>query len=125
MMDLKLNREKQAALKREYKEARRPAGVYQIKNMVTGKIFIGSSINVAGRINRHKAEFAFGSEGIPGLLADWHEYGGENFTFEVLEVLDGEYESDMALKEDLHLIERLWLEKYDPFGDKGYNVRET
>lgn len=124
-MGLKLNRERQASLKREYKETRRAAGVYMIKNTVTGKIFIGSSVNVAGRINRHKAEFFFGSEGIPGLLADWNEYGGENFTFEVLEVLDGEYESDAALKEDLHLLERLWLEKCDPFGNKGYNVRET
>jgi group I intron endonuclease len=124
-MGLTVNKERQAALKREYKETKLAAGVYQIKNTVTGKIFIGSSVNVEARINRHKAELGFGSEGIPGLQADWNKYGSEKFTFDVLEVLDDEYESDRELKEDLRLIEQLWLEKCKPFGDKGYNERES
>jgi len=106
-MDLKLNKERQAALKRDYKEMPLLSGVYRTKNEKTGKVFIGSSLNVTARINRHKAEFAFGSEKIPGLLDDWNKYGEGNFTFEVLEVLDGEYDSDTALKEDLVLLEQM------------------
>ena len=121
-----MDKSKQASLKRAYKETRRPAGVYRIPNEKTGKIFIGSSVDVTARINRHKAEFTFvGSHQNPKLLADVKEYGRENFTFEVLEVLDSEYESDAALLEDLKLLERMWLEKCSPFDANGYNTRES
>jgi group I intron endonuclease len=119
-----MDKKHQDYLKRTYKETRRPAGVYRIRNEKTGKLFIGSSVDVKARINRHKAEIFFaGNHVIPGLLADVKEYGAENFTFEVIEILDGEYESDAALLEDLKLLEQIWLEKCEPFGDNGYNTR--
>jgi len=119
-----MDKSRQAELKREYKENRRPAGVYQIKNTVTGKIFIGSSVDVNARINRHRAGFSFlDNHEIPGLIADVKKYGAENFTFETLDTLEGEYESDAALREDLKYLEQMWLEKCKPFGDRGYNAR--
>jgi group I intron endonuclease len=119
-----MDKARQKTLKRDYLEKPQFAGVYRIKNEKTGKIFIGSSVNVEARINRHKAEFAFGSEKIPGLLDDWKRYGDENITFEVLEVLDDDYESPSELKEYLVLLEKMWIEKCNPFGDKGYNILE-
>jgi group I intron endonuclease len=119
-----MDKSRQAELKRDYREAKRPAGVYQIKNEKTGKIFIGSSLNPNARINRHKQSFASLDQfEIPDLIADVKTYGQENFTFEVLETLDGDYDSDDALKEDLKLLERMYLEKCEPYGDRGYNVR--
>ncbi len=119
-----MDKARQAELKRAYMETKRPAGVYRIRNEVTGKIFIGSSVDVNARINRHKAGFAlFDKHEIPELIADVRQYGRENITFEVLETLDGEYDSDAALKEDLKLLEQMWLEKCEPYGDRGYNVR--
>jgi hypothetical protein len=79
---------------------------------------------VPGRINRHKAELFFGSEAIPGLLDDWKKYGAESFTFEMLDPLEGEYDTDSARLDDLKLLERIWLEKCSPFGDNGYNTLE-
>ncbi|MFA6472768.1 MAG: GIY-YIG nuclease family protein [Candidatus Latescibacterota bacterium] len=122
-----MDKSRQAELKREYKEAKRPAGVYQIKNEKNGRIFIGSSMNVNARINRHKQSFALldrlsDNFEIPDLVADVKTYGPENFTFEVLETLDGDYDTDDALREDLKLLEQMWLEKCNPFGDNGYNV---
>ncbi len=119
-----MDKSKQAALKREYKENRRPAGVYRIKNTANGKIFIGSSVDVQSRINRHKAGFAFlDSHENPNLIADGKKYGAENFIFGILETLEGEYEFDAALREDMKLLEQMWLEKCEPFGDNGYNKR--
>jgi group I intron endonuclease len=119
-----MDKSRQTALKREYKENRRPAGVYQIKNTLTGKIFIGSSVDVNARINRHKAGFAFlDSHEMPALIADVKKYGADAFTFEVLETLEGEYDSDAELREDLKLLEQMWLEKCEPFDERGYNTR--
>ena len=42
------------AAKLEYKLSHRPMGVFQIRNTTNGKIFVDSSINVPGKINRHK-----------------------------------------------------------------------
>jgi group I intron endonuclease len=125
-----MDKSRQTQLRREYKEAKRPAGVYRIKNEKNGRIFIGSSINVNARINRHKQSFALldsfsDNFEIPSMVADVKTYGLENFTFEVLETLDGEYDTDDALKEDLKLLEQLWLEKCNPFGNKGYNIQES
>jgi len=35
-------------LLREYKERRRPAGVFQVRNTANGKVFLGSSLNLDG-----------------------------------------------------------------------------
>ena len=32
---------------------------------------------------------------------------------------------EAALKEDLKLLERIWLEKCEPYGENGYNTRLT
>jgi hypothetical protein len=110
----------QAELKRLYKESTPPSGVYRIRNDATGRIFIGSSVNVNARINRHRSSLFFGSEEIPGLQSDWRAYGPERITFEVLDVLDGEYDSDDARKEDLRLLERMWREKSARNGETFY-----
>jgi group I intron endonuclease len=117
---------RQESLKRAYKETQRPAGVYRITNEKTGKIFIGASVDVNARINRHKAEFAFiDTHMVSRLLADVKQYGKDVFTFEVLELLEGEYETDAERREDLKILERIWLDKCRPFGENGYNTPET
>ncbi len=39
---------------REYKERVKPSGVYQVKNLVNGKVLLGSSLNLEGPLNRHR-----------------------------------------------------------------------
>ena len=41
-------------IKKQYKETVQPMGIFQIKNMQSGKLFIGSAMNIHGRINRIK-----------------------------------------------------------------------
>jgi len=47
-------------LKKEYKLNPPEAGIFQIKNRIKGKIFIGSAENVPGILNRHKFELKMG-----------------------------------------------------------------
>ena len=110
-------------IKKNYKISLTPMGVYQIKNLVTGKIFIGSSKNLQARINRHKFELKFGSEAIKDLQEDYNKYGEQNFSFEIIDELKPKEEPGINYKEDIAVLEQLWLEKLQPFDEKGYNIR--
>jgi len=60
---------------REYKERTIPAGIYQMKNTVTEKIFLGSSLNLEGPLNRHKFMLKIGSHPNKVLQKDWNDFG--------------------------------------------------
>ena len=108
-------------LKKNYKQTSTPMGVYQIKNLANGKIFISSSKNIPGRINRHKFQLKFGGEDIKELMEDYKKFGEENFSFEILDELKPKDEAGYDYTEDLEVLEELWLEKLQPFGERGYN----
>lgn len=106
----------------EYKERIKPAGVYQVRNMVTGKILLGSSLNLEGPLNRHKFMLKIGSHTNKVLQQDWDELGSENFAFEILEEVKLKDDPNFNINDELTLLEMIWLEKLEPFGDKGYNL---
>ena len=108
-------------LKREYKERPKPAGVFQIKNTANGKVFLGSSLNLEGPLNRHKFALTMGLHANAALQREWNEFGAGRFVFEILEVVKVKDDPDFNLVDELTLIEQIWLEKLQPFGDKGYN----
>ena len=111
-------------LKREYKETLRPMGIFQIRNMKNEKVFVGSSVNLDGIFNRHRFALNAGSFQSKILQADWNELGAENFAFEVLEEVFPRENPDYDYKSDIECLEDLWLEKLEPYGDKGYNERK-
>lgn len=106
-------------LKLNYKLSQRPMGIFQIRNLTNEKVFIGKSENLEGILNRH--EFALKANGHQNkqLQADWNELGEEKFAFEILEEL--EQREGLDNKKELEFLEDLWLEKLQPFGEKGYN----
>ncbi len=112
-------------LKRHYKDNPPDMGVYQIKNLANNKILIGSHKNLLSRINRHKFELKFGSEGNKGLLEDYKKYGENNFSFEIIDVLKPKDDPDYDYTEDLQVLEELWKEKLNPYGNNGYNQMEV
>lgn len=111
------------ALTREYKEAARPMGVYQIRNTVNGKMLIGSSVNLPAILNRHRAELRMGGHRNRELQKDWAEFGAEAFEFEVLDTLAPPDRPDYDPSGDLRALEELWLDKLSPFEERGYNAK--
>lgn len=109
-------------LKREYKERRKPAGVFQIRNTVNGKVLLGSSRNLEGPLNAHKFMLTIGSHRNEALQREWNEYGPESFVFEILEEVRIKDDPEFNLDDELTLLEQIWLEKLRPFGDRGYNT---
>ncbi len=99
-------------------------GVFQVRNLTNEKVYIASSVNIPGFINRIK--FQLNANVHPGksLQKDWNELGSENFAFEILEEVFPREDPDYDHKADLEFLENLWLKKELPFGDKGYNEKK-
>lgn len=114
-----MDRRKQ--LKREYKQLIPPMGVYQIRNTVNGRIFIGHSMNLKGNKNSYPLKLEFDSHHHQQLREDLKEHGIEAFVFEVLETVDTEKISKEMWRKEVSDMEDKWLEKLQPYGDKGYN----
>jgi len=106
---------------REYKDTLLPMGVFQIINKVNGKMLIGSSVNLPAILNRHSAELRMGSHSNLVLQKEWNQFGPENFQFNELEILEPADDPTYSPAEDLRILEKLWIEKLSPFGEKGFN----
>ena len=111
-------------LKKKYKETLTPMGVYKIENKINKKIFIGSSLNINARFNRHQMNLKFGSEEIKELLDDYNKYGPENFEYSVVDLLKRKEDPLYNYKSDLVDLENMWLEELQPYGEKGYNKKK-
>lgn len=112
------------SLIRQYKETRRPAGVFRVFNSVEGKSLVGSSTDLPSMLNRLKFQLTSRTTLMPELQRDWDRLGPDAFAFEVLDTLAPPADDrawDQAA--DLEELERLWIEKLQPFGERGYNKR--
>ncbi len=112
------------AAKLAYKASRRPMGVFQIRNLANEKIFVGSTMDLGAMFNRIRFQLYAGSHPNKPLEADWKRYGTGKFEFEVLEELFPREDQNYNYAADLETLEDLWLEKLEPYDDKGYNERK-
>lgn len=108
----------------EYKLSHRPMGVFQIRNTENEKIFVDSSVNVPGKFNRHRFALNAGVHRCKSLQADWNKFGETAFEFVTLEPVEPRDDANYDYAADLDVLEDLWLEKLEPYDDKGYNERK-
>ncbi|WP_276353328.1 GIY-YIG nuclease family protein [Cohnella caldifontis] len=121
-----LEKQRKKELADAYARSFRPMGVFQLRNTANGKIYVGAAMDLDGMRNR---VFFMGGQTEPFavLRQDWRQYGPESFAFEILDRLDPKEDSlasqaDLAkYKEELDALLELWLEKLQPYGDRGYN----
>jgi group I intron endonuclease len=118
--------DRRSELKLAYKNRPLSIGVYQLKNEKNGKILVGSSLNLDKAFNRFIFGLNYGDDIHlnKDLRKDWQEYGQENFSFKVLDQLKPSEDPLYNYKEDLATLEELWLEKLQPYDEKGYNQRK-
>ena len=113
---------KQAKL--AYKASRRPMGIFLIRNLVNDKIFVGSTLNLDAMFNRIRFQLAAGAHTNKALEEDWRRLGGGKFAFEVVEEIEPREDPNYDHAADLELLEDLWLEKLEPYDERGYNERK-
>jgi hypothetical protein len=115
---------KKKELKKEYQQNHTPMGVYQIRNIVNGKILIGSALNLTGALNSPKFQLNAGSHPNKTLQAEWREFGSKSFVFEILDELTATEGPGHDYRADLAFLEEFWLEKEQPYGERGYNQKK-
>ncbi len=106
-----------SAIKKAYKQAKRPMGVYRIRISQNDKVFIGVAVDFPGRFNRHKAELKFGSHRNTELQEIWNSFGESAIEFEVLDILDSEEDSKANPVEELKVLLDMWIQKLEETGD--------
>lgn len=108
-------------IKSNYKASKPPAGVFQIRNIVNGKIFIGTAQNIPGILNSNRFQLMSGTHPNSLLQAEWNSFGGSAFTFESLDELSISDIPRQNIRSDLAELQELWLDKLRPYGKRGYN----
>lgn len=101
----------------------RSMGIFQIRNKVNQKIYVGCSDNLEAAWESHKSRLDAGIHPNGGLQADYHKMGPDNFEFELVVQLSEENifmeDANAALDE----LEKSVLENLQPYDDKGYNKK--
>ena len=108
-------------IKREYRERKKPAGVFQIKNTANGKVLLGSSLNLEGPLNKHRFMLTIGKHRNASLQREWDTFGPEKFVFEILEEVRVKDTPGFSVEDELTLLEHIWMESLKPIGERGYN----
>ena len=87
------------------------SGIYQIRNKVNNKIYIGHSINITLRWYTHIDRLMNNTHDNKKLQEDFNTYGLSNFGFSILELLDGK--GRLIKKEQEYLNDIDFLDNYN------------
>lgn len=93
------------------------SGIYQIRNKINNKLYIGESIRISRRKNDHFQTLSVGKHHNQHLQNAVNEYGIENFDHSILERLDTRDKKILKAKEHEWC---LLLNTYS--SDYGYNI---
>lgn len=91
------------------------AVLYSIKNTITGKVYIGSSVRFSTRIKRHFASLAAGTHHNVSMQQDCDKFGTESFEYEIIELFNCD-------REHLYNIEQCKIDELRNEGFELYNI---
>lgn len=93
------------------------SGVYQIRNTINSKCYVGSTNNHLDRIRRHRRALRCGCHHSIHLQRAWNKYGEDAFSFEMIE----EVATDKLIEREQHWIDTM----KSASRDHGYNIAPT
>lgn len=99
-------------LKNAYQAKPAIGGVYSIQCSGNRRVWIKSTLNMAGQQNKFAFSISIHSCPDPGMRKEWIQYGEQSFSFAVLETLQKkETQTEAEFAEDISVLHTLWLEK--------------
>src|SRR5215470_794012 len=106
-------------LKKQYKLIHTPMGIYRIRNLTNDKVLVGAALNLPGIITSKTLQLRSGRHPNQKLQAEWNQFGSESFVFEVLDEMTATNGAGYDYRADLLALEDLWLEKLQPYDERG------
>jgi hypothetical protein len=91
-------------------------GVFCVRNLISRKAFVGSSVDLPAMLNRQRFQLEYGSHPNRALQRDWHELGPEAFSFETLDHLTPSAQPGYDPTEDLKTLEAMWRDTISQTG---------
>jgi hypothetical protein len=114
--------------KLDYKNRKPNMGIYQITNRDNGKIYVASSRNLDGTLSRFEMALKHNwgwDAANHELNREMKEQKPEHFILEILDRLKPNDDPYYNYSEDLKTLEELWLERLQPYDERGYNKRKV
>jgi hypothetical protein len=111
-------------IKKLYKQKPPDMGIYQVKNLASGKIYIGRAMDLNGKLNSERFQLKNGMHMNRELQKDFADLGEETFAFEVADRLRPKDGPGHDLGQELKELEDIWLDKLQPYGGMGYNKKK-
>lgn len=100
------------------------SGIYTITNNMTGKLYIGESLDIYRRWHdEHIPQLRKNRHYNKELQNDFNEYGEENFNFEILERYSEE--NPITTKARILILESYYVTQFKKSGVDLYNVENT
>ena len=90
------------------------SGIYKLANIVNGKVYVGSAVNLGKRKEHHYACLRHNKHKNERLQRSWNKHSEKSFEFSILEYVED--------KNNLIEREQYWMDFYDVAGDDGYNI---
>ncbi len=116
-----MDKQRKKELKQQAQQIEIYMGVVKITNTANGKIYVVSYPDLRDKWQFIQNALNSGTYSSGALVRDWKEYGHDAFRYEVLEQTAQQGESREEIGRLLRQMQRPWLEKLQPYGEKGYN----
>src|SRR5580658_4841164 len=91
----------------------RVSGIYEIRNSINGKRYIGSAVCLRNRAKKHLHDLRYGYHHSAKLQRAWNKYGESAFTFKILE---------LVVPTKLIEREQFWFDLSNAAGEDRYNI---
>lgn len=90
-------------------------GIYCVRNVVSGRVYVGSGLNIKHRWIHHRSLLSKGKHHSPSWQRSWNKHGPDAFTFEIVELVPS--------RKDLVIREQFWIDEFNAACPRrGFNV---
>lgn len=101
-------------------------GIYEIRNILNGKRYVGSAVNVSTRWGTHRCDLQRDDHHSRHLQAAWNKYGADAFTFGLIEHV--QHKSELIRREQWHLdclFATGWCYNCSPTAGSALGIKRT
>ena len=100
----------------QYKQMKPTMGIFTIFSEQSNRCYLEAASDLKSAMNAAKFKLGAGLHPNRELQKEWCDQGEENFTMEILEILEYDKdESKTVYQDELDLLEKAWREKMSRF----------